>query len=387
MRTMHSILKHGGLYWDRALTTPEACEQRFKRVQQAVAQSGDDAWLVFGDIQRHGNLVFVSNFLPRVRSALVCVPREGAPTLLANIGLRDVPAAKTITWVDDVRAFGRLPKEVIGLIEQQGLKAGRIGTCGFDQSLPVTEWEAIEKGLPGVHWTARDETMAQLRASKADWEIAAMRRASDMAVSALALAPKLLRPGAELRKVIAAIDLAARRQGAEDTRYLIGFGGGALRPVDDRILAAGDVLTLYMTIEAQRYWAEAARTIVLGTADGKLRALFDQGAKAMAAMAAVTRAGSAVADVANAAKSALGDTALYRGAQTYGLGNGIGLDSDESPIIDETITGALVENAAVTTRIVVQKDGVGIGLSQTLVARAHGSEPITVPASLIEIQS
>jgi Xaa-Pro aminopeptidase len=342
---------------------------------------------VFGDIQRHGNLVFVSNFLPRVRSALVFVPRTGAPTLLANIGLRDVPAAKTITWVDDVRPFGRLPKEIIGLIEQHGLKAGRIGTCGFDQSLPVTEWEAIEKGLPDVHWTARDEAMAQLRASKADWEIAAMRRASDMATSALALAPKLLRPGAELRKVIATLDLAARRQGAEDTRYLIGFGAGALRPVDDRILAAGDVMTLYMTIEAQRYWAETARTFVLGTADGKLRALFDRGAKAMTAMAAATRAGSAVADVANAAKSALGDAALYRGAQIYGLGNGIGLDSDESPAIAETNTGALAENATVTTRIVVQKDGVGIGLSQTFVARAHGGETITAPATLIEIQS
>ena len=387
MRTLHSVLKHGGLFWDRTLTTPDACAQRFRRVQQAAAQSGDDAWLVFGDIERHGNLVFVSNFLPRVRSALVFVPRDGAPTLLANIGLRDVPAAKTITWIDDVRPFGRLPKEVIGLLEQQGLKTGRIGTCGFDESLPITELDAIEKGLPGVHWTARDEQIGQLRATKEEWEIAAMRRASDMADTALASAPKLLHPGADLRRVIAAIDLQARSRGAEDARYLIGIGAGNLRPVDDRTLAAGDVVTLYMTIEAQRYWAETARTFVLGAADGKLKALFNRGEQALAAMSAATRAGTAAADVARASKAALADETLYHAARTYGLGNGIGLDSQEGPAVSETASGVLAKNATLTTRIIVQSEGVGIALSQTVIARTQGSEPITKPAPLIEIRS
>lgn len=387
MRTLHSVLKHGGLFWDRALTTPEACEQRFKRVQQAVVQCGDDAWLVFGDIQRHGNLVFVTNFLPRVRSALVFVPREGAPVLLANIGLRDVPAAKTITWVDDVRPFGRLPKEVIGLIEQQGLKGGRIGTCGFDESLPVTEWEAIEKGLPEVRWAARDSEIAKLRAAKETWEIAAMRRSSEAAEAALATAPKLLRPGANLRQVIATIDLDVRRRGAEDARYLIGFNGGNLRPAYDRILAAGDVITLYMTVELQRYWAEAARTFVLGTADAKLKALFEKSKQAMAAMGDKTCAGTAVANLAHAAKSSLSHHTLYDTARIYGLGNGIGLDSEEGPAVIETSSGALANNAVLTTRIIASSEGAGIALSQTLAAGAQGSETITAAADLIEIRS
>lgn len=387
MRTLHSVLKHGGLFWDRALTTPEACEQRFKRVQQAVVQSGDDAWLVFGDIQRHGNLVFVTNFLPRVRSALVFVPRAGAPILLANIGLRDVPAAKTITWVDDVRPFGRLPKEVIDLIEQQGLKGGRIGTCGFDESLPVTEWDAIRKGLPEVRWSDRDADIAKLRAGKEAWEIAAMRRSSDAAEAALAAAPKLLRPGANLRKIIATIDLDVRSRGAEDARYLIGLNGGNLRPAYDRILAAGDVVTLYMTVELQRYWAEAARTFVLGSADAKLKALFDKSKQAMAAMRDKTRAGTAVSSLAQAAKSGLSHDALHDTARIYGLGNGIGLDSDEGPVVSETASGALASNTALTTRIIASSGGSGIALSQTLVAGAQSSETITAAADLIEIRS
>lgn len=385
MRSMHSVLKHGGLFWDRDVAPPDACEQRFKRVQQAVADSGDDAWLVYGDVQRHGNIAFVSHFLPRVRSALVVVPRGGAPILLANIGLRDVPAAKTMTWIDDIRPFGRLPKDLIGLIEQLGLKTGRLGTCGFDVSLPVSEWDAIAKGLHQVTWTGRDQLIAKLRAAKAPWEVAALRRAAYMAASALTIAPQQLRPGANLRQAIAAIDREARGQGAEDASYMIGINGGSLRPVDDRVLAGGDVLTIYMTLEAQRYWAESARTFVLGRADGQLRDLFGRGKQAMDAMAAKTRAGTNAADLARAARTALGDDALYRVAQSYGLGNGIGLDCEEGPLIGETEGAVLAENAIVTTRVIAHSAGRGIALSQTLVARAQASEAIFSPAELIEI--
>ena len=112
MRTMHSILKHGGLYWDQAVLPAEAYRRRFARVQAAIAASGDDGWLFFGDIARYGCVTYVTNFLPRVRSALVYVPVKGDVVLFANIGKRDVPAAKTITWVEDVRPFGKLPGEV-----------------------------------------------------------------------------------------------------------------------------------------------------------------------------------------------------------------------------------------------------------------------------------
>ena len=385
MRSMHSVLKHGGLFWDHDVAPPDACEQRFKRVQQAVADSGDEAWLVYGDVQRHGNIAFVSHFLPRVRSALVVVPRSGAPILLANIGLRDVPAAKTMTWIDDIRPFGRLPKDLIGLIEQLGLKTGRLGTCGFDVSLPVSEWDAIAKGLPQATWTGRDEQIGKLRAAKEPWEIAALRRAAYMAASALAIAPQGLRPGANLRQAIAMIDRDARGQGAEDASYMIGINGASMRPVDDRVLASGDVLTIYMTLEAQRYWAESSRSFVLGRADGQLRDLFGRGKQAMAAMAAKTRAGANTAELARAAKTALGDDALYHLAQSYGLGNGMGLDCDEGPTIGESDSTVLAESAVVTTRLITQSAGMCIALSQTLVARAQGSEAIFNPADLIEI--
>lgn len=385
MRTMHSVLKHGGLFWDREAAPADACAARFRRVQQAIADSGDDAWLAFGDIERHGDLVYVTNFLPRVRSALTFVPRQGEPLLLANIGLRDVPAAKTMTWVEEVRPFGRLPKEVVSLIEEKGLSSGRVGTCGFDRSLPVAEWEAIDKGLPRVQWAARDAVMTKLRATKQDWEIAALRHAAELAHATLSSAPAALRSGRSLRQSFADIDRVARRAGAEDTRFMVSFGGGHFRPIEDRTLAAGDVVTVYLSVEVQRYWAEVSRTFVLGSAGPALRDLHAKAEKALAAMAAAARHGTPAGDIARAARTALGDDALYQSAAVYGLGHGIGLDSQEDPELNAANGNALMENAVLAMRLLLRHGGHGVGLSQMVAVKTGGPAMIASPQPLVEI--
>ena len=94
MQTLHPVLKRGGLFWDRQLLPEEVFRGRLARVQAAIAASGDAAWLIYGDAQRYGHLAYVTHFLPRLRAALAIVPREGDPTLLAQIGSRDVPASR-----------------------------------------------------------------------------------------------------------------------------------------------------------------------------------------------------------------------------------------------------------------------------------------------------
>lgn len=388
MRTMHSVLKRGGLYWDRDLLPAPAYEARLKRIQAEIAESGDDAWLLFGDVERHGNVVYATNFMPRVRSALAFVPKSGAPVLLANIGLRDVPAAKTITWVDDVRPFGRLPKDLIVLIEEKELACSAIGVCGFEESLPVSDWAAIEKGLPGVRWQNRGPRLRALRATKEPWEIEAIRRAGAMAEIALAQAPSLLRAGMSMRQAIAAIDRHVRRLGAEDTRYLVASGpqaGVSLRPVDDRVLATGDVIVLSMAVQAQRYWAETARTFVLGAASPALAALHDAALTALGASRGVTRVGVAAAAIASSAESALQSPAQAKVAGSYGFGHGIGLDAEEAPIIVHDGQDVIACNATLVLRAVLHENGHGVAVAQTVLAQPNDCLPLNAVATLVEI--
>ena len=379
MRTMHSILKHGGLYWDQAVLPAEAYRRRFARVQAAIAASGDDGWLFFGDIARYGCVTYVTNFLPRVRSALVYVPVKGDVVLFANIGKRDVPAAKTITWVEDVRPFGKLPGEVISFFEGANLTHARIGLAGFEASIPVTDWNAIAKGLPDVQWQTRDEEVTALRAAKEDWEIAAMTRAAGILDKALSFAPGLIRPGETVRGIIAIIDRVARSAGAEDVRYMVASGpqaGIALHPVDDRVLAAGDTLLIYAAIEAQRYWAETARTFVLGPASPALKALHDRAMDRVAALRAAARPGVAA--------SALAGVSTAR-ALGYGLGNGIGLDAEEFPLIAPNAAGKLVAGATLALRAMLHEQNLGVAVAQTEAVGDRGVTAINEAAPLVEI--
>ena len=76
MRTMHPVLKRGGLYWDQELLPPACYAKRLARIKTLISESGDDAWLLYGDVERYGYVAYFSNFLPRTRSAMALVPRE-----------------------------------------------------------------------------------------------------------------------------------------------------------------------------------------------------------------------------------------------------------------------------------------------------------------------
>lgn len=387
MRTMHSVLKRGGLYWDRDLLPPDGYQTRYKRLQAAVAASGDEAWLFFGDVERHGNVVYATNFMPRVRSALAFVPKSGAPVLLANIGLRDVPAAKTITWVDDVRPFGRLPKDLIALLEEKGLSRSPIGVCGFDDQLPVVDWEAIAKGLPLVRWNNRDAEAKTLRASKETWEIETIRRAGAMGDKALAFAPSVLKPGTSMRQAIAAIDRKVRELGAEDAHYLVASGpqaGISLRPVDDRALASGDTVVVSMMVQFQRYWSETARTFVLGKTSPALSALYNSALITLDALRGGVRAGLDTSAIVGAAEKALQNPALARIAAGYGFGHGIGLDIEEGPQLAGSKTG-IPSQATLALRTVLHANGQGVAVAQTVLTQTNDVMSLNGAPALVEI--
>src|SRR5829696_6776291 len=127
MQTLHSVLKRGGLVWVQDDVPPALFPPRLGRVQQAIRDAGHDAWLVYGDAYRYGDLAYLSHFLPRVRGALLLIPAAGEPTLLVAVGSRDIPAAKSLTCTDDVRPYTRLPGEAIKLIRERDLADKRIG--------------------------------------------------------------------------------------------------------------------------------------------------------------------------------------------------------------------------------------------------------------------
>ena len=371
MQTLHPVLKHGGLFSDWEMLPRAVFAERVGRIQAAIDAAGDDAWLIYGDAQRYGDVAYVSHFVPRLRSVVVLVPRSGDPTILASIGSRDVPASKILTWLDDLRPFTRLPGEAVKLIEERGLAQARIGLVGTRVSLPIAEWDAIAAGLPNVRWTERDAEYAELRRVKDGVEDAALRRAAAAVRSGLDEAERAVQAGRTQREATAMVDRVLRYAAAEDIRILMASGaqsGSALRPPDERRLAAGDTVLLFLQVEVQRYWTQGARTLFLGTPSAAARALTDQATQALTAMTNALRGGIRAADVAAAASAVLGPV-RFAAAMRYGIGSGIGLDAHEPPAIAPDSAERIPADGAIALHVVLHADGNGAVAGDTVLLR------------------
>ena len=102
----HSVLKRGCSTWDKQQMPEEEYQRRLESVRQQMAQQGLDALVIYGDNYNYADLCYLTNYFPKVRGGIGIIPRSGPIALLLNIGSRDVPFAKSLTWVDDVPRFG-----------------------------------------------------------------------------------------------------------------------------------------------------------------------------------------------------------------------------------------------------------------------------------------
>lgn len=375
MRTMHSVVKRGALYWDRDLLPESGYRARLQRIQSQVKASGDDFWLMMGDVERHGPVVYATNFMPRVRSALALVPSDGEPVLLANISTRDIPAAKTITFVEEIRAFGRISKDLVALLDERVAKGGRIGLCGVAGAMPYQEWSLIVQARPDIIWIERDAELGVMRECKDQHETAAIQRAAQIVSQAFYGAPETLRPGANLRTALAGLERLCRSQGAEDARILASAspdGRMPLRPVYDYTIGPGDIVLVYLAVQNQRYWAEAARTFAIGSPQPGALEAFARCKQALEAMRKLCRPGGAMADVESAARAALGD--LAEAAMSYGLGGGIGLDQAEGSQITFGATTLLQEGQTITLRVIGHGATGGAAIGETLRVAASDAQ-------------
>jgi Xaa-Pro aminopeptidase len=190
-----------------------------------------------------------------------------------------------------------------------------------------------------------------------------------------------------MRAITAEIDGTIRAHAAEDVRIMVASGkqtGLSMRPADDRVLTAGDMVMLYVAAEVQRYWAEGARTFVLGTASDAMRDLAARCSGALASMRDAIRPGVAAQTLAQAADRALGDEKLRTAARAYGYGNGIGLDAEEAPMIAPDCSDAIANNAALALQMIGPAQGMGIAIGETILVRDGNVERLIDTPDLVE---
>ncbi|HEY7217714.1 MAG TPA: M24 family metallopeptidase [Candidatus Binatia bacterium] len=359
----HSVLKRGCSTWDQAQVPQAEFQSRLDAVRGEMARQKLDALVIYGDNYSFADLCYLTNYFPKVRGGIALVPRDGAISLLLNIGSRDVPFAKTLTWVEDVRASANVGADGAKLLKASGFEQAKVGLMDSGHGFPLPQLEEMKSALPNIHWEACDSMIQPLRLIKTGRELAAMREAGRLLNEICNEAGGFIQAGRKEYEIVADIDRLARNKGAEDIRILA--GERRLNPPSFKQAGnLGQHWAVYLALQHERYWAEAGRTFILSD-DAKAHDAYAKAQKIVAQMAGQLKPGSAVAAVDETARRTLGE--FHATASVYGLANGIGLNQWEAPFLNEndalevgaTSVGSTIlnEGMTLTLRVAIEAEG------------------------------
>src|SRR6516165_9090610 len=224
-------------------------------------------------------------------------------------------------------------------------------------------------------------------------EIAALRRAAQMADDAYAVFRDAVKPGRRQYEVVADIEAYLRRRRCPDNFMIIGSGGKdvfGMTPPSERRIAPGDLVTTELTPAVAGYFAQICRTLVVGRATDAQRRAFDVFREALAAGIAAVRPGATAADVARAEndvfrKHGLGEYTTSKWTRVRG--HGLGLFCDSKPHLLEDVDTPLAPGMALIVHPNTYHPEAGyIVLGDAVLVTNEGAEVLCgTPRDLFEV--
>ena len=228
---------------------------------------------------------------------------------------------------------------------------------------------------------------------KSEGEVAAVRRAAQIADTAYAEFLKAVRPGRRQYEIVADIEADLRARGCPDNFMIIGSGGKdvlGMTPPSERRIAPGDLVTTELTPAVEGYFAQICRTLVVGKASDAQRRAFSVFVEALEAGIGAVRPGVPAADVARAENDVFRKRGLgeYTTSQwTRVRGHGMGLFADSKPHILEDVNTVLEPGMTLIVHPNTYHPDAGyIVLGDAVLVTASGAEVLCkTPRQLFEV--
>jgi hypothetical protein len=269
--------------------------------------------IVYGDRVNHAELAYLTNFTPKLEAALALIPRDGAPQLLVGGGVNMLPAARPLTFVEDLRPLRNVGSTVAKWSHEQEGGAPVLLGGGF---MPYALHQDIAAALSGE----MDDRTAELR-----------RRAAQDS-------------GAGVTAAVLAGEQAANRRGSQEVRTLFSLDGGrTLRPFDTLVERAVDPLQVYVAVRKLGYWAEGFAALTASPHPCAQRAH-----AVLRSAVARMQAGEHCAELA---RSIAQEGLPLHPITTEVVGNAIGLALEEHPVISTGCDNAIEPGGVYSLRV------------------------------------
>jgi Xaa-Pro aminopeptidase len=287
-------------------------------------------------------------------------------------------------------------RDLLGNVaELAGQRGGADGLrLGFDDAnLTVKQHSKLAELLSAeVELVAAGGLVEQLRAVKDEAELAAIRRAAEIAddLYRWLIEDHGLAGHSEL-SVARALERRAQDMGAEGVSFppiVAAAENGALPHAVPRdvTIPKGVLVGVDLGCRFDGYCSDCTRTLATGTIDGEAREVYELVRSAQAAAAGTVQAGVGASAVDAAAR---GEIERAGRADQFGhpTGHGVGLEVHEEPRLAPDVDAALVAGNVVTVEPgVYAPERFGIRIEDLVVVRPDGCEVLSsIPRDLIDV--
>ena len=351
-------------------------KSRVARCADAMRRAGFDALIAYASHVHYGSVRYFTGYEPWLApeewAFAVLTPGHGSEITLFSNSPWDFWEfnKKDATWVPNVVVGSKWAPSIAQRLPKSARQIGIAGWSAF----PAAVYEGLREAHPQVTFADATDLVRGLRSIKSEAEIEILRLVGDLSDLAGQAMYDAVRPGATEREVVARIDAALMRGGAEQMAYPTILGSGpktvasCFQPTDRRI-ADGDVVQLDCGPMLDGYKADYSRVVLAGTSrPAAALKLVETAAEMYEACQSRLRAGTRCADVARAGLAALekrGYTRknLFQSANypdMVFMGHGIGLENPDPPgMLTLTNDCVLEERMVINLEPILLDPGVG----------------------------
>ena len=211
-----------------------------------------------------------------------------------------------------------------------------------EKSISLGDFEKLKEKIKGRVGIA-DDIIEKLRSSKDDGEIAAIKKAAQIAAAALKKILKHIRTGVTENALAGALDFEVRKLGAKNSfETIVAFGANASQPHHQpgtRKLKKDDTVLIDFGVRYKNYCCDLTRCFAVGKVSDFYRKVYSAVKEAQAAAIEMVKPGVEIGHIDAAARAVIKkyDLPVYG----HGTGHGLGLEVHEEPVISSKSKGKL----------------------------------------------
>lgn len=260
-----------------------------------------------------------------------------------------------------------------------------------DRHLTVAAFRKYADAFQGIELEPAGHLVEQIRMVKDESELAILREACAIVDRAFQHMIGVLKPGMTEKEAALELEFFMRREGAAGTSFdtIMASGERSALPhgvASDRVLQAGDFVTMDYGAYFNGYCSDITRTVVLGAPTERHREIYDIVLEAQQAVLDGIRPGMTGREADKIARDIIKNHG-YGDFFGHGTGHGIGLEIHEEPRL--SVSGDIVLEPGMVVTVepgIYLPDFGGVRIEDDIVMTENGAELLThAPKNFIVI--